>query len=78
MSLHPAKLFTMEGMQRVETTFDPAGNADQFERQMSNFLGSIRTGAAPVNNVDQAVTLMKMLMAIYESSAAGKEIRLID
>lgn len=76
LSLNPAKLFTMEGMQRVETAFNPSSSADQFERQMGNFLESIRTGAAPVNNIDQAVTLMKMLMAIYESSASGAEVRL--
>ena len=45
---------------------------------MSNFLDSVRTGTPPVSNVDQAVSLMKMLMAIYESSATGAEIRLLD
>lgn len=32
------------------------------------FPASIRTGTAPVNNVDQAVDLMRM--AMYESSVA--------
>ena len=76
LSLNPAKIYTMEGMQRVETQFEPTGNANQFELQMDNFLGSIRTGAAPINNADQAVGLMKMLMAIYESSATRAGVRL--
>ena len=80
LCLNPPKLFTMEGTERHEHIYEGDDNAEkfaeQFERQMSNFIDSMRTGAAPICNVDQAVSLMKMLMAIYESSASGAEVRL--
>ena len=76
LSLNPPKLFTMDGQERRETVLEMAESGASFERQMENFLDSIRTGAMPVNNIDQAVSLMKMLSAMYESSAAGVEIRL--
>jgi predicted dehydrogenase len=48
---------------------------DKFGRQMADFLKAVRSGAPPINNIDQAVELMRMLMAIYESGATGREVR---
>lgn len=76
LSLSPPTLFTMDGQERRATALEIMENGVSFERQLDNFLDATRTGAAPVNNVDQAVSLMKMLTAIYESSTAGTEIRL--
>jgi predicted dehydrogenase len=55
---------------------EPPGS--DFGRQMADFSNAVRNGTPPTNNVDQAVDLMKMLMAIYESSASGKEVRFMD
>jgi predicted dehydrogenase len=79
LRLSPFTLFSMEGMERKETALSIEGKGmNAFERQMRNFLDAIRTGAPPISNVDQAVSLMKMLMAIYQSSDKGAEIRLDD
>ena len=78
LRLNPLTLFTMDGMERRDTALTTGPENPGFELQMDDFLAAIRTGTPPVNNVDQAVSLMKMLMAIYDSSAAGTEIRLID
>ncbi len=77
LRLNPPTLYTMDGMERVETPLATGPETNAFETQMANFLGAVRTGTPPVSNVGQAVSLMKMLMAIYESSAAGQEIRLV-
>ena len=76
LRLNPPTLYTMDGMERRETPLATGPESNGFEAQMSNFLDSIRTGTPPVSNVDQAVSLMKMLTAIYESSATGAEVRL--
>ena len=76
LSLSPATLFTMNGTERVETPLKVGEGTAPFMAQMSDFLNAVRTGVTPTNNVDQAVSLMKMLMAIYESSATGAEVRL--
>ena len=76
LSLSPPKIFTMEGMERREESFEIDAGGDQFERQLADFIDAIRTGVAPTNNVDQAVSLMRLLMAVYESSAAGAEVRI--
>ena len=49
-----------------------------FELQLRNFIESIRGEADPVNNADQAVALMEMIDAIYASSAAGREVPIVD
>ena len=76
LSLDPATVFTMDGKQLVETPLEVVEGTEQFTAQMDNFLDAVRTGSVPANNVDQAVSLMKMLMAIYDSSATGAEVRL--
>ena len=47
-----------------------------FVRQMADFRRAVRTGNEPTNSVDQAVELMRMLMAISESGRTGREVRL--
>lgn len=47
-----------------------------FHRQIQDFTNAIRTGTPPINHIGQAVDLMKMLMAAYESGATGREVRL--
>ena len=76
LRLNPPTLYTMDGMVRREQPLATGPASTGFEAQMSNFLDAVRTGTPPVSNVDQAVSLMKMLMAIYESSATGAEVRL--
>ena len=76
LQLDPLTISTMEGMQRKETVLDSEEDTGAFARQMNDFVGAIRGGTPPVNNVDQAVTLMKLLRAIYKSSREGREIRL--
>ncbi len=77
LSLNPTVLYTMQEKERKATAIQTGPETSGFDNQMSDFLNSVRTGQPPVNNVDQAVSLMKMLMAVYESSTSGTEARLI-
>lgn len=47
-----------------------------FHRQIEDFTNAVRTGTQPLNSLGQAVSLMKMLMAAYESGSTGREVRL--
>ena len=76
LRLDPLTVFTMDGMERREAAVEPSEKFNPFIRQMDDFLRAIRTGSVPINNVDQAVDLMKILMAVYESSERGAEVRL--
>lgn len=76
LRLNPPALFAMSGQERVETPLVLDSETDQFENQLTNFLAAVRTGQEPTNNVDQAVELMRMLLAIYDSSAKNAEVQL--
>ena len=77
LRLEPATVYTMNGNTRIETPVaSGSANVDPFANQLTNFLSAVQTGGRPVNDIDQAVDLMAMLMAIYQSSEAGNEKRL--
>ncbi len=76
LQLDPLTIFKMDGMQRQSTILDNGEDSGAFVRQMEDFLAAIRSRGSATNNADQAVTLMKMLGAIYESSQRGVEVRL--
>lgn len=73
--LHPPTLITGDA---TTTTSQPiAVEANQsFDLQMQDFLDAILERKPPTNSARQAVHLMEMLDAIYQSSEAGCEIRL--
>ncbi len=78
LSLNPTVLYTMQEKERKVTAVQTGPETNGFDNQMADFLRAVRTGGKPVNNADQAVSLMKMLMAIYESSDTGAEVRLAE
>jgi predicted dehydrogenase len=50
--------------------------AEAFQREIAHFVKCCRTGETPVSPVEDGLSLMRMLCAVYESAAAGREIRL--
>ena len=54
----------------------PASAASSFGRQTADFCRAVRTGTGPTSDADQAVELMRMLGALYESGRTGREVRL--
>jgi predicted dehydrogenase len=76
--LNPLTLF--EDREGELVTVPLAAKEDEptgFELQLRNFVGSINGESEPVNNADQAVTLMEMIGAIYASSSAGREVPIV-
>lgn len=83
LQTHPAALFVPDPQNErhillenlvpepEEDAFPQAGN---FTRQLEDFVSAISSGVPPTNSVDQAVALMRMLAAIYESSQSQREI----
>lgn len=51
-------------------------NLDRFKEQLKDFVKAIRTGEPPTSDARQAVHLMQMLDAIYQSSRTGREVRI--
>jgi len=49
---------------------------DPFYNEIDHFLDCLRTGKQPISGMDDAVTVMRMLMGIYESAKLGKEVEL--
>ncbi len=77
--LNPFALFEDQNGVLVDVPLEvKAGGPNGFELQLRNFLASVQGNARPVNDADQAVALMEMLDAIYASSAAGREIPIVD
>jgi predicted dehydrogenase len=71
---HPPSLVVQEtGGAMVEKPVLWKGT-DAFQLQQGDFLRAIRTRRTPVNSAEQALQLMKMLDAIYRSSATGHEV----
>ena len=59
-------------LETVELPFEPVPH--EFVPQMQNFLKAIKGVEPPINSAVQAVKLMEMLDAIYESSLKGHEV----
>jgi len=72
--LRPLTLFEDRQGKLIDTLLKPTDDANSFELQMDNFLAAIEGEAEPLNNAQQAVYLMGMLDAIYQSSSTGREI----
>ncbi|NEW07398.1 Gfo/Idh/MocA family oxidoreductase [Paenibacillus sp. SYP-B3998] len=52
-------------------------NIDEaFYNEVSHFVSCCRTGSTPISPVEDGLTMMKILCAIYESAAKGTEIQL--
>jgi predicted dehydrogenase len=59
-------------LETVELPFEPVPH--EFVPQMQNFIKAIKGVEPPINSAVQAVQLMEMLDAIYESSLKGHEV----
>ncbi len=73
LRLNPAETITDLDGGVVSTPLELGENL-QFERQMQNFVDAILDRCAPTNSAAQALYLMEMLDAIYESSALNREV----
>lgn len=79
LRLKPLTLFEDQAGALVNVPLAEAAedqNQSSFRLQMENFIQAVRGTAAPVNNVDQAVSLMEMLDAIYASGELRREVPL--
>ena len=56
----------------VELPFEPVKH--EFVAQMENFLLAIQGDVSPINSSIQAVQLMEMIDAVYQSSLTGREV----
>src|SRR4051812_38448755 len=73
--LNPLTLFEDQNGQLVKVPLEAKEDERSgFTLQLANFLDAISGGAAPINNVDQAVELMEIIDGIYSSSALGREV----
>ena len=75
LSTHPLRIFTDRGS-KVSDARLASKQTDRFLLQLQDFARAIETGGQPTNSVRQALDLMRMLDAIYQSSETGREVRI--
>ena len=77
--LKPFTLFEDQNGELVTVPLEvKPDEANGFQLQLRNFIESINGGLEPLNNANQAVTLMEMLDAIYASSIAAREVPIVQ
>ena len=74
--LEPLALFEDQAGEVVKVDITPKYKVNQFTLQMENFVAAVLGKAEPANSAAQAVYLMEMLDAIYQSSDLGREVLL--
>ena len=73
LRVEPLTLFEDQEGRLVDIPMEaPAGRG--FDEQMEDFVRAVLTKTEPTNNARQALYLMEMLEAMYESSATGREV----
>ena len=75
ITLDPFKLYKSEGAKLVEEDIVGIHGGAIFANEIDHFIDCIRNDKTPSSNIEQAVQLQMMLMGIYESSKAGREIK---
>ena len=80
---HPAMLYAPDPRDQKHLLAEPLEGAEEadetpqagnFYHQMNDFVRAVRQGVPPLNSLDQAVWLMRMLEAIYRSGETGREV----
>lgn len=77
LRLEPLTLFEDRNGTLVDVPLE-AEPGKGFMEQMQDFVHAISTGTEPINSPRQALYLMEMLDAMYESSATGREVLIPD
>jgi predicted dehydrogenase len=77
LRLDPLTLFANEEGKLIDVPLE-AETGNGFREQMDDFCAAILDGHEPTNNAQQALYLMEMLDAMYESSATGREVLIAD
>ena len=74
VTLEPLKLYRADGQNLIEEDIVGDFGGDFFANEIDHFIDCVRNDKTPSSNIEQAVQLQMMLMGIYESSKAGREI----
>ncbi len=75
VSLDPLRVYsTAHGV--LTTTTPSVGMGAFFDREINHFLHCVQTGETPVSNAEQGRDIVRMLAALGESSALGREVAL--
>lgn len=53
-----------------------SGKTDIFDAEIAHFIDCLRTGKRPASDLDQAVTMQRMLQGIYDSAKLHKEVEI--
>lgn len=77
LRLEPLTVFEDQGGALVDVPIE-AEPGSGFAEQMADFVRAVRTGSEPINSARQALYLMEMLDAMYESSVLGREVLIPD
>ena len=75
ITLEPFKLYRSTGEKVVAEDIEGDFSGSIFDNEIAHFIDCIRNDKTPSSNIEEAVQLQMMLMAIYESSKTGSEVK---
>ena len=73
--LNPLTVYGEECGYLTDNKPQPA-DMDMFYTEIDHFIDCLRTGKRPKSDLDQAVTMQRMLQGIYDSAKLGKEVEI--
>lgn len=75
-SVVPLEIYTEEQGYLVDAT-PQIETWNAFENEVRHFLDCVKTGATPISNADEGVTIQKILDGIYASARLGREVEIV-
>lgn len=74
-TLDPLTIYGEE-MGYLTDNMPKSDNVNIFEAEIAHFIDCLRTGKRPASDLDQAVTMQRMLQGIYDSARLHKEVEI--
>lgn len=79
--LNPFRIFKKTESIHIDYTPNKTANVQNlfrksYENELRHFIGTVREGSSVISSVDEALTRMKLLEALYKSAEQKKEIKL--
>ena len=74
-TLEPLTIYGEE-MGHLSDNAPKSENVNIFEAEIAHFIDCLRTGKRPASDLDQAVTMQRMLQGIYDSARLHKEVEI--
>ena len=73
--MDPLVIYGEDGGYLSDNTLEP-GPCDMFATEIDHFITCLRTNTKPISDLEQAVTMQRILQGIYDSARLGREVEI--